>query len=125
MTRAPMSIDKTKPVIRWAILRMENNLVDLIEVEDVMRCIVAPGDFGWVKPVDKESRLDRWIADFEQIYESRDAAKAGWIIILQERIAKSESDLAHARSLRSEHCHLCGALNLDNGECSNTVCVRY
>lgn len=99
MKREPMAIDKTKPVIRWAMLRMENGVVDLIEVEDVMRCIVGPEDFGWVDPVNKELRLDRWIADFDQLFETRDAAKAGWIATIEERLAKNHRDLEHARTL--------------------------
>lgn len=97
--RKPMSIDKTKPVIRWAILRMANGIVDLIEVEDVMRCIRKSEDFGWVDPVDKKSGIDRWIADFDQIFETREDAKAGWIKIIEDRIAKNQSDMELAINL--------------------------
>ena len=92
-----MKMDKSKPVMRWAIVSEEDgNRVTFQEVEDVMRCIEGPGDYGWVEPVNGDGR---WIADFEQLSESREGAKETWIATLKARIDKAQRQLAQAEAL--------------------------
>jgi len=58
----------------------------------VMRCIHAPGDYGWVDPVEPE--MCRWIADYEQLFTTRDEAIRVWVETLKTRIAEAERELA-------------------------------
>jgi hypothetical protein len=91
-----MKIDKTKPVIRWAVVCNPQEAAKLVQVEDIMRCIEKPGDFGWVQATDGS---EHFIAEYEQLSETREGAKRKFVDQSNKAFEAARQVLAEAEAL--------------------------
>lgn len=77
---------------RWVVVNLSHDddppKFACLAVADVMHCINAPGDLGWVQPVPGSEYMQAFIADFKHLYRTRNEAIDAQILRRTEKANK-------------------------------------
>jgi hypothetical protein len=90
--------DEPAPVYRWAIVQQDGRRTEFVEVEDIMRCIKGPGDYGHCC-VKGQSEGSTFICDFEHLFGTKEQAIKTWIDEQQRVVDAGLKEIKRAQLL--------------------------